>query len=286
MNVSVITVPFDSGLRDIRMGRGPQAVLDAGLIEHLRAAGLTVQVTTVDAPTTGLPAEIPTTFALLRRVAERVGTARRDGAFPLLLSGNCSSAIGAVAGMRAAGAKAPAVCWFDAHADLNTPETTTSGFLDGMAVSMLTGRCWRSMTDSVAHFAPVPPARVVLIGARDLDEAESKLLRTTPIRRVAAADAVAGIDTALGALGECDEVYLHVDLDVLDPSEGRANAYAAPGGLTLEALCEALRRVAQRIRVGGASLTAYDPAGDPDGRIAAAALRIAALVTTGSRVPR
>jgi arginase len=67
------------------------------------------------------------------------------------------------------------------------------------------------------------------------------------------------------------DVYLHVDLDVLDPSEGRANEYAAPGGLAAAAVERIVAAVGERFAVHGAAVTAYDPGADPEGRIAATA---------------
>jgi arginase len=281
VKLSVIAVPFDSGLRDIRMGRGPRAILDAGLAERLRDAGVTVRVTVVEPPDDVFPAELPVTFALLRRVAGEVARARQDGAFPLVLSGNCNSALGTISGMRRGSGRSPAVCWFDAHADANTPETSTSGFLDGMGVGMLTGRCWQPLTRTVPGFEPVPDEQVALVGTRDVDPLEEDLLRASRIHRLPPNE-LHRLDAVVDSLAGCGEVYLHVDLDVLDPSEGRANGYAAPGGLSIDALRDALRRIQRRLPVGAAALTAYDPAVDPPGRIARAAVDLAVLLVGGT----
>jgi arginase len=280
VKVSVIEVPFDSGLRDIRMGRGPRAMLDAGLVERLRGAGATVHVTVVEPPDDVFPAELPVTFALLRRVADEVAAARRDGAFPLVLSGNCNSALGTVAGIQRGSGRSPAVCWFDAHADANTPETSTSGFVDGMGVGMLTGRCWRPLTRSLSGFEPVPDEQVALIGTRDVDPLEEELLRASRIHRVPPSE-LARLDSVVHSLVGCGEVYLHIDLDVLDPSEGRANGYAAPGGLSVDALHDAVRCIQRRLPVGAAALTAYDPAADAAGSIVRAAIDLAVLLVDG-----
>jgi arginase len=75
-------------------------------------------------------------------------------------------------------------------------------------------------------------------------------------------------------------VYLHLDLDVLDPAEGRANAYAAPGGLRLEQVREAIAAVRAHVPVAAATLSAFDPAADPDGRALAAGLQMLDAVAT------
>lgn len=90
-----------------------------------------------------------------------------------MLAGNCITAVGALAGIADS---EPAVLWLDAHGDLNTPETTRSGFLDGMALVILTGRCWRSLAETVLGFRPVEERRVRHFGAHKLDDAERELL--------------------------------------------------------------------------------------------------------------
>ena len=75
-------------------------------------------------------------------------------------------------------------------------------------------------------------------------------------------------------LGNVRSVYVHLDLDVLDPSEGRANEYAAPGGASVQQLLELIGAVGAATRIVGMSVSAYDPSHDPDGRVAAAAVRL------------
>ena len=96
-------------------------------------------------------AEIQTAFELYRQLAERVCAARREGRFPLVLSDNCGSGIGTVAGV---GTARLGVIWFDGHGDFNTPETTASGFLDGMGLAVVAGLCWKTLAASVPHFSP------------------------------------------------------------------------------------------------------------------------------------
>jgi arginase len=277
VNVHVIAVPYDSGRRDFRMGRGPGAILAAGLVEQLREAGATVRTIVVEPPRGTLPSEIALTFALQREIARHVADARYVDAFPLVLSGNCSSAVGIVSGMIDDDA-IPAVCWFDAHADFNTPETSTSGFLDGMALAILTGGCWRRMSESVGTFRPVPVANVALLGTRDVDAPERDRLEAAPVRLVSADDLPALLPDALRDMRvglEEAQAYVHVDLDVLDPAEGRVNGYQVPGGLTAGDLAWALGLIGETFPIGAAALTAYDPDGDPERTIARLAVSLA-----------
>lgn len=265
----LIAVPYDSGVRGWRMGAGPDRLLGAGLEARLRAAGHAVSTEHVELPAGAATAEIAATFTLAAQLADRVRAARAEGTLPIVLAGNCASAIGTLSGLDDA---APAIVWLDAHADLNTPDTTRSGFLDGMALAIATGRCWGAMAAAVPGFRPVPDANVCLIGTRDLDPAEIDLLDASGIGAVHPHYAFLHLTPALDAIrSRAATAYLHIDLDVLDPEEGRANQFATPGGFLLGQMMAVIRSIRQRFEIGALALTAYDPTCDPEGRICAAA---------------
>ena len=178
--------------------------------------------------------------------------------------------------------------WFDAHADLNTPETSPSGYFDGMALAMATGRCWRTLAATVPGFAPIADRDVVLVGARDIDPGERDLLAASPVTWVRAETFrrgdLATFEAALTTLhSRVRRVYLHLDLDVHDPVEAPANTYAAPDGLSRAHVLEATRRVGARFEIAAAALAAYDPGVDPDGRTADAAIELARTVARLAR---
>ena len=274
MRVRLIRVPYDAGNRGLRMGAGPDRL--AAAADRLRARGVEVSEAPVEAPP-GLRTEIGTTFALHRAVASEVLEAVAAEAFPLVLSGNCGSAIGAIA---AAGA-GTGIAWFDGHGDFNTPETTVSGFLDGMAFAVATGRCFRPLALSVPGFAPVADRDAFLIGARDFDPAERSALDASAVGwvRVAAVrelGAAAALAPALGRL-RARRIHVHVDLDVHDPALAPANEFAPPDGLTPREVQDAVRAIAATVPIGSASLAAYDPSVDPDGRALEAGLQLIEL---------
>jgi arginase len=273
MDLDLIVVPYESGRRGVGMGAGPEALIDGGLAERLDGAGHDLRLVPVLLPEPANGREIAAAFALMVQVERAVAAARENGRLPLILSGNCGvAAMGAVAGL---GGR-PAVVWFDAHGDLNTPETTTSGFFDGMALSVVLGRCWTGMAARVPGFRPVPERDVVLVGARDLDPAEERLVGQGAVRAIGAEDVRTGVVEFLRAVKpRVSSAYVHVDLDVLDPAVGRANAYAAQEGLDVDDVTWVLSQVASVVPLGAVALTAYDPAFDPEGRILAAALHIA-----------
>ncbi|MET0399231.1 MAG: arginase family protein [Longimicrobiaceae bacterium] len=282
MDVRILALPYDSGRREWRMGRGPEHLLRAGLEEALRGRGHRVSAERVEADAEA-GGEVAGTFLLARALAERVREAAP--AFPLVLAGNCSAALGVLGGTGPAG-----VLWMDAHGDLNTPESSRSGFVDGMSLAVATGRCWTGIAGTIRGFLPVPDESVVLAGARDLEPGERAILarsgiRTVEVPRVREEGVEAAFGPALDALAErVDRLYLHLDLDVLDPTEATANTFAARGGFTLDEVEAAVRLAGSRLEIVGATLAAYDPDADPEGRVPAAAARLAAAIVESAEV--
>ncbi|QEC47681.1 hypothetical protein FSW04_08905 [Baekduia soli] len=264
------------------MGAGAAALAtDAGLHAALQGAGWAPTVQRVTSADPRAP-EVAQTFDLLRQLAADVRAAAARGAFCLVLAGGCLSAAGTVAG--AIGAPGAGVVWLDAHADLDTPEDNASGFLDVMALSVLTGGCWRVQRSSIPGFAAVDPSAVALVGVRDLSPLQHDALARSGVRALPGAPEVDAVRRAIAALPV--PLYLHVDLDVLDTSVGYANAYAAPGGPGLDAVLATIDAVFDHGRVAAAALASYDPAADRDGGVLEAARRIAGRIARRAREQR
>ncbi|MBI5106060.1 MAG: arginase family protein, partial [Solirubrobacterales bacterium] len=232
----------------------------------LERDGRPVKVAEVQTAEPGAP-EIALTFELHRAVGRLVRGAVDEGAFPVVLAGACGSSVGTAAGV---GTHDLGVVWLDAHADLDTPEDNLSGFLDVMALTTLTGGAWGALAATVEGFAPVAPERVLLAGVRDLAPYQRDALARSPVRALPGAFTVDELQRALLAL-PVRRVLLHLDLDVLDAGEGRANRYAAPGGPSLETVLAAVDAVFARFEVAAFALTAYEP-GDARAHAAAVAL--------------
>ncbi len=265
MQVHLFSVPYDSGHRSRRTGAGPEHVLRGGLVTALGEDGHAVRVDTIEAPAPMFPAEIATAFALNSALAGRVRTAIAEGEFPIVLAGNCNATLGTVAGV---GAEDTGLLWFDAHGDFNTPETTLGGFLDGMGLATVVGRCWSQLSDQVPGFAPLEERNVFLLAVRDLDPLEARLLADSEVTVMPPSRVRAELVPALDRLRtRARHVHLHIDLDSLDPSEGVANALHAKGGLGVEEMHGIIRLVSERLPIAAATFSSYDPSYDPDGRI-------------------
>ena len=170
--------------------------------------------------------------ALYRLVADAVASAAGRGGCPVVLSGDCMTALGTVTGLQRAGINA-GIVWLDAHGDVQTLETTASGYLGGLPLRLLVG--YRpGLIAAGLGLRPVPERRVMLVGARDLDPPEVAYLDGAFIGR----SEVAGLDAAALPAGP---LYVHIDLDVIDPAEVPGLRYPAPGGPGSEDVAGALR---------------------------------------------
>jgi arginase len=255
MKLAVVLAPYDSGHYRSGCGLGPEALLSAGLVDALQSRGHDLVVHDIGRVGDVPGREIATGFAVCTAVAAQVRAACEDGRFPIVLAGNCLTAAGGVAGETA-----DSIAWFDQHGDINTPETSGFGFLDGMALSSILGLCWRPMTAAIPGFRAIEPERCLLVDARDLDPDEKLLLDRLPIVRASCEEAVgqAGKLIAAGAT----RLHLHLDLDVHDPETLRVNRYATPGGPDPVQLRKTVCNLAQSFPVSGMTISAYDPSVD------------------------
>ncbi len=194
--------------------------------------------------------------AAIAAAGDALEAALDAGDFPVLVASDCSiclTTLPAVA-RREPGAR---VVWLDAHGDFNTPATTGSGFLGGMCLAAACGR-WDS-----GFGAGVDARAVVMTDGRDLDPAEREELARAGVRVVApgaVAEAVRG-----------DRVFLHLDLDILDPSVMPAGV-PAPGGLSADVLRAVLEELAGAADLIGVELTAFEAPEDAGERERMAAL--------------
>ncbi len=277
MKVVLIASPYDLGREGAGMSNGPIHYLESGVENVLADRGVEVEIDTVErgGPFENEFSAVADTNADL---AGRVTRAVERGAFPLVLGGNCDSALGTLAGIGTTGI---GVVWLDAHGDFNTPDTSPSGYLAGMVLATATGRCHQELWSSVGNAGPsVPEAFVVAVGIRDLDPEEGQGLDGSEMHAVTASEVNAmGVEESLrppleDLSSRVREVYLHLDIDSLDPRHAPGVDFPAPGGLSVEDVEDTIRIVAQRFRIRAAALTAYNPDRDEDDRTLRAGTRL------------
>jgi arginase len=188
----------------------------------------------------------------------------------VILAGNCNSCLGTLSAFD----RPPGIVWFDAHGDFNTPETTISGALEGMSLAIATGHCHPELMAN-----PVPEENVVLAATRDFDALEEVRLRASKIRIVA----LDGFPDALDRLAaRVDNIYLHLDLDVMDPQISPGVNFAAPGGISAGQLFEAVHRVADTGKLAAAAITNFNPARDVDHKTLQIARALVAILIPAS----
>ncbi len=286
--VSIFAVPYDSGHRALRMGAGPTHFLFNGMEEGLATMttmSRRVHSGVLEASDT-FRAEIATAFELFGLVAKRVSETAASGDFPLVLSGNCNATVGVVAGLAGAfPGEELGLVWFDGHADFNTPETTTSGFLDGMGLAIVAGHCWAGMRRAVPAFRPVREENVVLVGSRGASPVEKERLRRSSAtvveeRSVRELGGRGALGIALDAVaGRVRRIHVHLDLDVLDPEVvDPANEFALEGGISAEETEACIKAIRERCEITSATLASYDPSLDQEGRVLEAGIAFARLV--------
>jgi arginase len=288
VEISLIASPYDLGRNDGGMALGPNHYLEAGAKDSLAEEGFSVEVQTVerrgeyeDEP--GAVSEVEA------EVANHVRRAAARGALPLVLGGNCDTALGVLAGMDD---PEIGVIWFDAHGDFNTPETSNSGYLGGMILAAATGRYNEEVRERIGHDGPVPERNVVHVGARDLDPEERASLESSAVsvveaRQVRREGAEASLSRPLENLAsQVREVYVHLDIDSLDPEHAPGVVFPTPDGLTPEEVEEVLRLVAHNFEVKAAAMTAFDPERDEDDRTLQTGMRLMGTLAEAAAASR
>lgn len=185
---------------------------------------------------------------------------------PVIYAADCVAIIGTLAGLQRRGID-PVLVFYDAHGDFNTWETTPSGFIGGMPLAMVTGRGEQTIVAG-AGLQVLADEDTVLVDGRDLDPLERDLLAGSGVRRVP-------VNEVIDAVGADRPLYVHVDVDVVDPSELPAINYPAPDGPSLAGVASSIAALAATGNVVAFSVSTWNPALPGAERAAAATRTIA-----------
>jgi len=288
MKAAIIGAPLDLGAGRRGVDMGPSAIRYAGLDERLRALGVDVvdhgNVATAIAEATAEHDErarfLPAIRRTCERIAELVGAALDEGRIPVVLGGDHSIALGTLGGLAAR--RGPgAVLWFDAHGDLNTPQTTPSGNVHGMPLAAALGRGGPGFESEAWTLPALVPERVAVIGARDLDPGERELIAELglPVYTMSEVDR-RGIEEvvsdALRRAAGARFVHVSLDMDGLDPDVAPGVGTAVRGGLTYREAHLAMELVAESGLLGSLEIVEVNPILDRHNATAALAVELAA----------
>ncbi len=269
MDLYLVSVPYRYDEPQKGLGCGPEALIDAGLAASIASKGISIRET--------LTANLDPADREEGRTAVNIGTLGASTATliqqalshdcpALVLTGDDTAAVGVVSGVQMArGTEARiGVVWLDAHGDFNTPETSYSGILAGMSLSIIAGLSGPNWRRAARMAAPVPTSRILVAGVRELDEKEEALIRATDVTIVTASDVQKGdaFKRAIDRLAaDCDAIVLHLDIDLLDPDLVPSATTPSENGLDLPAAAALVQQALASGKVATWTVCNVNPGG-------------------------
>lgn len=286
--IAIIGAALDLGQGRRGVDMGPSALRYAGLEDRLASLGYSVHdegnVETAVQEATALRDEhtrfLPEIRDTCERIATRVAAATVRGALPLVLGGDHSVALGTLGGL--ASVHGPGgVLWIDAHADVNTPESSPTGNVHGMPLAAALGLAGPEFESEAWPLPAVDPKKVALVGVRQLDPGERLLLRDAGVRifTMSEIDRI-GVERAvresLDRVAGAKFVHVSLDMDVLDPEQAPGVGTPVRGGLTYREAHLAMELVAESGLVGSLEVVEVNPILDSENTTAETAVDLVA----------
>nr|MDH3155795.1 arginase [Bacillus licheniformis] len=289
--ISMIGVPMDLGQLRRGVDMGPSAIRCAGVNERLECLCQDIEDLgdmTIgqreDEKEGGEPAseELRNLKAITKasvKLAETVDNIVASGAFPLVLGGDHSIAIGTLAGL-AKHYQNLGVIWYDAHADLNTKETSPSGNIHGMPLAISLGIGHEGLTAIYGKEAKIKAENIVIIGARSLDDGEKELIRDKGIKvytmhEIDRLGMTRVMEETIDYLrGRTDGVHLSLDLDALDPNDAPGVGTPVAGGISYRESHLAMEMLEESKLITSAEFVEVNPILDEKNRTAEAAVAL------------
>jgi arginase len=286
--IALLGAPTSAAAMSLGPEGAPAALRAAGLLDRLALIGYGIsdlgddpkQLFQVDEESPRAR-NIPRIIAALEALKPRVEQAVKSGALPIVVSGDCSVVLATIAGVRRY-FRHVSLAYVDGDADLHTPATTSSGCVDGMVVSHVTGRG----AAELVRFWPEPPLvrdpDVALFGTARIDPAEQEALNRVPLGRYLAAD-IQRKGAAAAAQEAVDRIHaggqdfiLHFDVDTI--ADFQATNFPGSGGLSLDEVREALEVFVKQKHLAAIDVSGYNPTADSDGSAAKIILDLLATV--------
>jgi arginase len=282
----ILGVPLDLGSNRRGTDMGPSAMRYARLVESLTRIGWEVRdFGNVSFPVMEQLAEgsprVRYRDAVVRvaeEVAQAVGQILEDGYLPVVLGGDHSTSLGAVAAIRRHFPDV-GVLWVDAHADCNTPETTPSGNVHGMVLACLLGEGDPGLVQAGGFAPKVRPSAVALVGLREVDPGEREVLRRMrplvfTMKDVDERGLAAVMREAIEAVGRGGRIHLSLDLDAVDPQYAPGVGTPVPGGLTYREAHLAMELLAESGKLTSVEVVELNPILDDHNRTAQLAVEL------------
>ena len=267
VRVALVKMPYVGERNVPDTSRGPDYLEEGGIRKLLEQQGAQVKAT----DTVALTAEEEKSYGSWNHLAlaagdmaKLVAQERRDGYMPVGLLANCNGLLGMVSGLQHSGPTAKplrvGMVFIDAHGDFNTPETTLSGMLGGMPVAIASGQCLTRMRIKAGLEPAIPTRHIVEVCVRDTDPLEQELLDRSEIQQLTLEDVrtrSANLHREMKRLSELtDIIYVHVDMDGLDPRDVPGVALPVPNGPTSAELAAALTEMFKYEKAGAFGVAA------------------------------
>ena len=271
VRVALVKMPYVGERNVPDTSRGPDYLEEGGIRKFLEHQGVQVEPTATVALTTDEEKAYGSWNHLALAngdMGKIVAEERRRGFLAIGLLANCNGLLGMLSGLQHSGATAKplrvGMVFIDAHGDFNTPETTLSGMLGGMPVAIAAGQCLTRMRIKAGLEPAIPTRHIVEVCVRDTDPLEQELLDRSDIQQLTLEDVrarSANLHREMKRLSELtDVIYVHVDMDGLDPKEVPGVALPVPNGPTSAELASALTEMFKYEKVGafGVAAMPYD----------------------------
>lgn len=286
-NISIIGVAMDLGAGTPGVALGPSAIRYAGIVKRIEAIGYSVEDTgDIRVENNLLPYEEIGKLKFLNEVTRvnsklcnKIGEVINQGRFPLVLGGDHSIAIGTIAGILQH-YNNPGIIWFDAHADINTEDTSPTGNIHGMPVAVSLGFGHEKLTAIGGRDNKIKAKNIVYIGCRDVDAGERKFLKELGItvftmHEVDKFGMPEVIKRAINIAGkDTDGIHVSFDVDSLDPMLVEGTGTRVPGGLTYRESNFALEMIALTEKLISAEFVEVNPLIDHKNRTAKIAVEL------------